>query len=279
MYHLIDIPRSQSHIDCLRDLVNAILEHLLKPCAQRTEGEIEHQGHDGNERQVSGVASCEDSVNHQASHVLLADMRLDNRLAAQGMDKRETHVGNGCTAIQASLLLHLTKDMFDRLALVLRQLQSLDDKLVAFDYLCSGKAQRYACLVGMVFDKMHDGMQATVHCSTMVFRVAEILNGRCLLIFGDMDGMFDQFVNTLILHGADSHYRHSKHLLHAVDADSASVAFYLIHHIECYHHRHTKLYQLHRQEEVALDVGGIDDVDDALRTGIDDEVATHDLLA
>ena len=60
--------------------------------------------------------------------------------------------------------------------------------------------------------------------------------------------------------------------------DGAAVAPHLVHHVQRQHHGHIQFHQLHGQVEVALDVGGIYDVDDAGGFLPNDELPGHDLL-
>ena len=78
-----------------------------------------------------------------------------------------------------------------------------------------------------------------------------------------MKGMVYQLIHALILGGRDGNDRDAQHGLHLVDAHRAAVAAHLVHHVQRQHHGGVQLHELHRQVEVALDVGGIHDVDDA----------------
>ena len=73
--------------------------------------------------------------------------------------------------------------------------------------------------------------------------------------------------------------RDAQHGFHLVDAHRAAVAAHLVHHVQRQHHWDVQLHQLHSQVKVALDVGGIHDVDDARGLFANDELAGHDLLA
>ena len=94
-----------------------------------------------------------------------------------------------------------------------------------------------------------------------------------------MYGVVHHLVNALVLHSADRDDGYAEHPLHAVDADGSAVALQLVHHIECQHHRYTQFHQLHSEVEVALDVCGIHNVDDAARLVFEDETAADDFFA
>ena len=53
----------------------------------------------------------------------------------------------------------------------------------------------------------------------------------------------------------------------------------LVHHVERDDDRHADLHELQRQVEVALDVGGVHDVDDTIRLFLDEKIPGDDLLA
>ena len=87
-----------------------------------------------------------------------------------------------------------------------------------------------------------------------------------------------RLVDALVFHCRDGHHRQAQLSLHGVDAYRAPVVAHLVHHVQCQHHGHIELHELHGEIQVALDVGGIDDVDDALGVGFQDELARHDFL-
>ena len=122
-------------------------------------------------------------------------------------------------------------------------------------------------------------MEATMHRTTMTVWIAEILNSWSLLELSHVHGMFDELVDTLVLHRTDSDNRYAQNLFHKVDADSTSIAFYLVHHVQRQHHWDTKFHKLHRQIEVSLDIGSIHYVDDGMRTVVYDKISTYDFFA
>ena len=121
-------------------------------------------------------------------------------------------------------------------------------------------------------------MQAAVHRSTMVILVAEILAGRALLVPGDMDGVLDQLVHAVVVRRRNRHDGDAQQTFHLVDTDGSAVAAHLVHHVQRQHHRHIQLHQLDGQVQVALDVAGIDDVDQAPGPFVQDELARDHFL-
>ena len=204
--------------------------------------------------------------------VFLTLLWLDHGLLAESFDKGETHLGHRCSTVKTPLLLHLYNQMFQGLLLILGKLQSLHHHSITFDELGGGKTNRNVSPLGMIFNQMHDAVQATVYSTTMIVLVAEILTNRCFLILCDMDGMFHQLGDTLVFGGRDRHHRQTQDLFHFVHQNGTAIVAHLIHHIEGQHHGNTQFHQLHGQIEVTLDIVGIHNVDDGLRLFLNDEL-------
>ena len=51
----------------------------------------------------------------------------------------------------------------------------------------------------MILDQVHDGVQAAVHRAAVVVCIAVVHFDRLFLIFRDMERVFDQLVDALIL--------------------------------------------------------------------------------
>src|SRR5574344_291512 len=94
----------------------------------------------------------------------------------------------------------------------------------------------------------------------MVIRCAEVVARRGFLIFSHMYAVAHQFVHALVSDGGNGHYGYAEHALHVVYAYMSAVALHLVHHVEGENHGYTELHQLHGEVEVALDVGGVDNV-------------------
>ena len=94
-----------------------------------------------------------------------------------------------------------------------------------------------------------------------------------------MDGVVDELVDALVFRGGDWHDGHAELFLEGVDVDGAAVGVDFVHHIEGDDHGDAELEELHGQIEVALDVGGVDDVDDAAWFFLEQELAGDDLFA
>ena len=96
---------------------------------------------------------------------------------------------------------------------------------------------------------------------------AEVLAHGRLLEPRHMQGVVHQLGRALVLGRRDGDDGDAQQLLH------------LVHHVEGQHHGHAQLHELHRQVQVALDVRGVHDVDDAARALVQQETARDHLLA
>ena len=203
--------------------------------------------------------------------------------AAEIFQEREAHVGQGRLSVQAGLLLHDGDDLFKRLPLVLRQVEGLLDDGVILNELGGGKAHRQAGGFGVVLHHVGRGVDAPVDGPQGVILVgvvrAKVDAHRGLPVAGDVDGVVDQLVDALVLHRRDGHHRDAQGLLQLVDPDRAPVGPHLIHHVQGQDHGDAQLHELHGQIEIALDVRGIDDVDDAVRLRLQQKAPGDDLLA
>ncbi len=130
----------------------------------------------------------------------------------------------------------------------------------------------------MVLDEVHDAVEAAVYGAAMVILVAEVLTHRGFLVFRNMYGMVDKLRNAFVLGCRDGHHGQAEDLLHLVDEDAAPVVAYFIHHVECQYHRYAQFHELHGEVEVALDVVGIHNVDDAFGLLLHDELTRDNLL-
>ena len=123
----------------------------------------------------------------------------------------------------------------------------------------------------MVGDQVHDRVDAAVH--GRIIR-AEVRHLRQRLAARDGQRLIHELRHALPLRRRDRH----DGLAHLLYVDGAAVGVHLVHHVQCQHHRHAQLEQLQRQVQVALDVRGVHDVDDAVRLLVDDKIARDDLL-
>ena len=131
----------------------------------------------------------------------------------------------------------------------------------------------------MILDEVADRMDAPVNRAAKIIFITKVLTARPLLISGNVDGVLYQFIHPLILRCRDRDYRNAQHGLNAVYINRSAVSCDLIHHIKCNDHGDIHLQQLHGQVQIALNVGGIHNVDYGLWLVIQHKVSGYDLLA
>ena len=169
--------------------------------------------------------------------------------------------------------------MFDGLFLILVDVELGFDIAVAFDQFGGGEPQGDVILLGVILDEVHHGMDAAMHGTVVVFLAAEILHHRRLLIFGHMDGMFDEFLNTLAVLGRTGDAGNAQQFLHLVHIDGTLVSGQFIHKVQGQHHRNVQFHELKCEIEVAFDVGGIDNINQRLGMGTENESPRNEFLA
>ena len=112
----------------------------------------------------------------------------------------------------------------------------------------------------------------------MIFFVTEILSHRPFLILRNMKCMFHEFLYALVFGCRNRNDRYPEQFLHQIDIDRSMVTGYFIHHIQCDYHRNIHLQKLHRQVQIALDVGCIDNIDHRFRLIFKYKIPRNDLL-
>ena len=164
--------------------------------------------------------------------------------------------------------------MLDQLQLVLVQIQPGADVLVSLDQFGGGKAHRDAGGLGVVLDLVDHPMDAAVDRAGRT----KIVHRGVDSVPGHVDRHSDQLIHALVLYGGDGYHWDAQGLTEALDVDGAAAAGDLVHHVQSQHHGDSHLHQLQCQVQVPLDVGGVDDVDDAVGPLIEDKVPGDDLL-
>ena len=150
----------------------------------------------------------------------------------------------------------------------------LDDVLVPLDELGGGEADRDAGLFRVVLDLVDHRVDAAVDRAGG----AEVVHRGVHLVPGGLDGDLHQLVHALVLHGGDGHHRDAQGLGEPLDVDGAAAGGDLVHHVQGQHHGDPHLHQLEGQVQIPLDIGGVHDVDEAVRLLVQDEVPGDDLL-
>ena len=164
--------------------------------------------------------------------------------------------------------------MFDQLFFVLIQLQPLVDVGVALDEFGGGKTHGNTGLFRMVLDLVDHRVDAAMDGTGG----AEIVHGGVDLVFRRSHSDPNQFLHALVLDRRDGDHRDAQSLGHGFDVDGAAVFRDLVHHVQCQYHGNAHLHELQRQIEVPLNVGGVHNVDEAVRFLVQDEVPGDNLL-
>ena len=110
---------------------------------------------------------------------------------AEAFDEGETHVGHGSSTVEAAFLFHLYDEMLQGFFFILRELQGFKHNRVALNELRCGKAQRDVGALGVVFNEVHDAVEATVYGTAVVVLVAKVLTHRGFLVLCNVQGVVD----------------------------------------------------------------------------------------
>ena len=152
--------------------------------------------------------------------------------------------------------------MVDGALFVFIQIEFLKDEFVTLGNFARSKAPRQLRFNGMVFDRVSDGVDATVNCAFVVFRATEILLNGVLLIVRDVQRVVNEFGNAFIARSRNRHHRNAQQGFHFVNANGAPVVSDFVHHVKCQNHGLTQFKQLHREVQISLDIGRVHNVDD-----------------
>ena len=249
-------------------------QQVLQARADHVERQPEDQQHDADKDRQGCIFVRQHAVDAHTAQMLAALAALDHGFGAQALDVVIAHGGNGGIAVQLALVLHLDDAVLDHLQLVLIEQEAADDVLVALDELRRRKAPGHPGSLRVILDQVRDGVDAAVHRTV----ITEIHALRQRTRMRDAHGAFDQILNALVLRRGDGNDRNAEFIGHFLHIDGAAVAAHFVHHVERQHHRDLHFKKLQRQIEVALDIRGVDDIDDAVRLLIQDKIAGHDLL-
>ena len=91
-------------------------------------------------------------------------------------------------------------------------------------------------------------------------------------------GHLQQLLNILSRPGGDGDNGHAQGTGQSLHVDLVPMPLHLVHKIQCDHHRPLQLQQLGGKVQIALDIGGVNDVNDGVGPLPHDEVPGHDLL-
>lgn len=159
-------------------------------------------------------------------------------------------------------------------------MKRLGHQLVALNQLGRRKTHRDMRRRGMVLDKVGDAVNAAMQrAAVRTIGRAEVQAAGTLAETRHMQGMVHQLANTLVACGANGDNGHAQQALEQIDVHGAAVGRHLVHHVERDDHGAVELHKLQRQVQIALNVGGVDDIDDGVGVFVQDELAADDLFA
>ena len=134
----------------------------------------------------------------------------------------------------------------------------------------------------MVLDQVCDTVDAAVK-RTVIGAVGrtrtEVDAPWSLTIARDVHGVLHELADAFVLCRRDGNHGHAKLALEQVNVDGAAIGRDLVHHVEGDDHRSIELHKLEREVEVALDIGGVDDVDHRVGLRLENKLAAYDFLS
>ena len=191
------------------------------------------------------------------------------------LDEAVPHIRQSRVAVQASLVFHLHDAVLQQLLLILIQLQLPQYPLVALNELGGSEPRGDPRLVGVILDHMYHCVNAPVHRRIRGTKVVHLGQG---LPTGGMHRLIQKLRHALALRGADRHHRDTQTPAQLPHINGTAVGVHLVHHIQSQHHGHPQLQKLQRQVEVALNVGGVNDIDNAIGLFIENKIPGDNLL-
>ena len=253
-----------------------------QPGARPHKRKREDERHEREEARDACEAAGQDLVGRKAALVLAALLRAHDRARTEVLEEREAHVGKGRLAVKPRVALHSLDELANRGALVGRHGKRRLHGRVALDELGCGETRGKPRLFGIGLHDVHRRVDALVQGAgllVLVVGMAEVHTPRRFAETRHMQGVFHKLVDALVLGGRNGDDGNAKLALELIDKHRAAVGTHFVHHVEGKHHGDAELHELHGEIHVALDVGGIHDVDDAVGARVKQEIARDDLLA
>ena len=268
--------------DALGGRIHEKRHAIGQPGARTHERKRENERHEREEARDTCEAASQDLVGRKAALVLATLLRAHDRARTEVLEEGEAHVGQGRLAVKPRVALHSLDELADCRALVGRHGKRRLHGRVALDELGRGKACGKPRLLGIGLHDVHCRVDALVQGAgllVLVVGMAEVHTPRRFAETRHMQGVFHKLVDALVLGGRNGDDGNAKLALELVDEHRSAVGAYLVHHVEGEHHGDSELHELHGEIHVALDVGGIHDVDDTVGARVKQEIARDDLLA
>ena len=274
VYDRVDAVGRERRVRQPRQRVNSHGKQIGQKRADHLKCEIKHQQHDADKDRQGENAVREDVIDGARALPLAALLGFFHRFGADRLDERIAHIGNGGVAVEPRFALHLHDAVLAQLQLVFVERKPRDNVAVSLDHVHGRPACAHPGALGVILHHMRHGMDAAVDRP----RRAEVVYLRLASGGGRAAGKLRQIGNTLALRRADRHDRDAKQLRELYCIDRPAVGAHLVHHIQRKHHRHLHFDHLQREIEVALNIRGVHDVDNAVGLPVQNKIARDDLL-
>ena len=278
MNRLVDTETREQGIDLVGCQTDKPVEAVGKPRADDIERHPEHQSHDGDESRNGGVFAGQNTVDFKAAQMFFAGVRLNDGLRTDVVDETEAHVGDGRGAVQPSFGFKLLQNVLDRALFINVKMKLFGNERIALGDFACGKTKRNAGLLSMILNEKHQAVQTAMYRPTMIVGRTEVVDCRCLDKPSGMQGVLNELFDALSSTRRNRHDRNAQQRFHFIDANGTAIGSHLIHHVQGQNHGTAEFHELQREIHVALDVGGVDDVDDDVRIVAKDELARDDFF-
>ena len=237
---------------------DAVLDPLLGIGSQRECG-LKHQPH-----QYQQDGQCQPAVGQQAVH-RVAGLGLIGgsvRVGGEGFGQRTTHksilqVGDDAhdvaVVVALDVMPHVGRGTLHRLGIVLA-VEQFDGMLVVLDdleYRVTVKAGTHS---GQFFQAILDE-GAIVHI---------VVGGLLFALFDGVHHGLEHILDATSVIGRERHHASAQQPAHHLDVQFVTALLQFVPHVQRHHHGDVHVHELGGQVQVALQVAGIDDVEDGV---------------
>ena len=262
--------RSQSHRHSVHQGRHTVLQHTAK----RTKGQHKHGQHSTQEQR-----QCKDPVGHHPVDLLTEGQLAGLSAPHHSLRNHPFNVLIAAVGHQSLPVTQVTGIFVFRHQSIqfclygFRQVQRLLHHLVAFQQFDGRPVGGQLGSIGVV-------MQQLAHAVVNVVGklVIQIIRLHCKSQMHLSVGGVEQLFQPLTRLGGDGHHRDAQLFGQPIHVDFVPSFLHLIHKIQCQHHRPLQLQQLYGEIQVSLQIGGIHNINDAVRTFPNDKITGHDLL-
>ena len=274
VHHRVDAIGGEPLVDQDGQPVHGVFHHIGEERSYHIKGEEKDQPHNGHKQWDGQIPVGEHPVDLNAAAMLPALCRLFHAGGAYGFNEIVAHFRQGGVPVQPGISLHFDDGVLDQLLLILAQLEQVEKLFLSLDELGGGEPAGDLGPLGVVLDDVAHRMDAPVHRAAG----AEVQHLRQNPVLGSGKQGIHQLGDALVLGGADGHHGDPQCLTQLFYINAAAVAGELIHHVQGNHRGHLEGKQLQSQIQVPLDVGGIHNVEDGVRLGVQNKIPGDDFL-